>query len=119
MSAERAKKAVLALNFALAYFLLFSVHGNYELEYTVLAYLIEYAARSREIIRRAAISPEMFEDDKCRAAFIALMDEETDDRDVLAYKASKPSGINVLRLWVIGLERIPVNLFYLIKCDNF
>ena len=66
---------------------------NDELEYTVLAYLIEYAARSREIIRCAAISPEMFEDDKCRAAFIALMDEETDDRDVLAYKASKPSGI--------------------------
>lgn len=69
---------------------------KYELEYTVLAYLIEYAARSREIIRRAAISPEMFEDDKCRAAFIALMDEETDDKDVLTFKASKllPEVIN-------------------------
>ena len=59
---------------------------KYELEYTILAYILQYAKRAREIMSRVPINGEMFEDDKCRAAFIALMNEESEDVDVLAKK---------------------------------
>ena len=60
--------------------------NKYELEYTILAYILQYAKRAREIMSRVPINGEMFEDDKCRAAFIALMNEESEDVDVLAKK---------------------------------
>ena len=57
--------------------------GNLKGEYTVLAYLVEYAERARDVLRRAAVGESTFTDDACRAAFLALMRETTDDDALL------------------------------------
>ena len=58
-------------------------------EYTVLSYLVSYAERARDVIRRAMVNESMFTDDGRRAAFIALMDAATDDEALLLGVALK------------------------------
>ena len=50
---------------------------------TILAHVVSYPDRAREIVQRSAISAEMFADEECRAAFIALMEETSEDEEVL------------------------------------
>ena len=58
-------------------------------EYTILAYLVTYAARTRDVLRRAAVSESSFTDPDCRDAFTALMREPTDDMALLLRAAQK------------------------------
>lgn len=57
-----------------------------EIELKILSYIVQYPARMREIIEAAAISGEMFQDEKCRAAFLELMAEESESPLSLAAK---------------------------------
>ena len=50
---------------------------------TILAHIVSYPDRARDIVQRSAISAEMFADEECRAAFIALMEETSEDEEVL------------------------------------
>jgi len=58
-------------------------------EYTILAYLATYAARTRDVLRRAAVSESTFADPNCRDAFAALMREPSDDTSLLLRIAKK------------------------------
>lgn len=57
-----------------------------EIELKILSYIVQYPARMREIIEAAAINGEMFQDEKCRAAFLELMAEESESSLSLAAK---------------------------------
>ena len=57
-----------------------------EIELKILSYIVQYPARMREIIEAAAINAEMFQDEKCRAAFLELMAEESESSLSLAAK---------------------------------
>ena len=58
-------------------------------EYTMLSYLVFYAERARDVMRRAMVSDAMFTLDENRTAFAALMQETTEDSTLLFRAAGK------------------------------
>ena len=70
-------------------------------EYTMLSYLVTYAKRAREIMRRATVNESMFTSDENREAFNALMAApETEDGLLLNVASKSIPAINSDRVFM-------------------
>ena len=84
-------------------------------ECTALSYLVTYASRARNVMRRAMVNESMFTSDERRTAFVGLMDAATDDEALLlgvALKAVPALNATTATDEFLGLSANPGALEY-------